>query len=210
MSPQVKIVGVRDVGASAIAIDINAPGGFDARPGQFVKLTAAVDGTDQSRFFSISSPRVDETFEVTVEIDPEGTLGPWLAGCEVGDTLRVDGPFGNVYYEHEDRVVLLAGGPGIGPAIGIAERALSDGNDAAIIYRHDTVIHGDRLDGLQQQDVYVAVLDPGQPLVDAIKPALTGSGQVYIYGFAEFLDAATDALAAAGGEPDRAKLENFG
>lgn len=210
MSSRVKIAAVRDVGASAIAVDITAPPGLDARPGQFVKLTAAVDDVDQSRFFSISSPRVDETFEVTVEIDPEGTLGPWLAGCEVGDTLRVDGPFGNVYYEHEDRVVLLAGGPGVGPAIGIAERALADDNEAAMIYRHDALIHGDRLEGLQQQDVYVAVLDPDQPLDEAIEPALAGGGQVFIYGFAEFLDAATDALAAAGGEPDRAKLENFG
>lgn len=210
MPTQASIAAVREAGAAAIAVDITAPPGFDAQPGQFVKLTATVRGEDRSRFFSISSPHVDETFEVTIEVDPEGTLGPWLAERDPGDELRVDGPFGNTFYEQEDRVVLLAGGPGVGPAVGIAERALDDDNEAAIIYRHDTLIHGDRLDWLQHQDVYVAVLDAEQPLVEAIQPALAGGGQVYIYGFAEFLDAATDALAAAGGEPDQAKLENFG
>lgn len=208
--PQVSLADVRDVGPHAVALDVDCPPGFDAMPGQFVKLTATVDGEDKSRFYSISSPRVGETFEVTIEVDPDGALAPWLAERTAGDTLSISGPFGNTYYEGEPRAVVLAGGPGVGPAVGIAERALEDGNHAAIVYRDETVIHETRLEALRERGVFVAVLRPEQPLVEAVESALADGGQVFIYGFADFLDAAIDAVAEAGGKPDRAKVENFG
>lgn len=210
MTRQVDIVDVRDVGSTAIALDITTPDGFTARPGQFVKLASSINGEEESRFYSISSPDVEETFEVTIKIDPEGTLGPWLANQQAGQTVSLAGPFGNTYYEDEDRVVLLAGGPGVGPAVGIAERALSDGNQAAIVYRDDTIIHADRLEALREQGAFVAVLNTEDSLTKDVEAAITGGGQVYVYGFADFLDAAIDALAAAGGDPEHAKVENFG
>ncbi|MDY6779709.1 MAG: FAD-binding oxidoreductase, partial [Halobacteria archaeon] len=69
-----------------------------------------------------SSPRVGEAFEITVGVDPDGDLSPALADLRTGDTVEVDGPYGRVYYEGGDAVV-LAGGPGVGPAVGIGERA---------------------------------------------------------------------------------------
>lgn len=208
--PRVSLSELRHVGPDAIALDIVCPPEFDAMPGQFVKLTASVDGEDKSRFYSISSPRVGETFEVTIEVDHEGTLGPWLAQRTAGDTLSIAGPFGNTYYEGEARAVVLAGGPGVGPAVGIAERALADGNHAAIVYRHDTPIHEARLEALRDRGAFVAILVPEQPLAGAVESAIAEGGQVFIYGFADFLDAAIDAIAEAGGKPDRAKVENFG
>ncbi|PSQ07100.1 oxidoreductase [Halobacteriales archaeon QS_5_70_15] len=175
-----RIAAVREVGADDIAVDIETPDGFDARPGQFVKLT----GEGESRFYTISSPDVEGAFEVTIEVDPEGTLGPWLAGREPGDTVGVTGPFGNSYYENEPRVVVLAGGPGVGPAVGIGERALADGGTAAVVYLDDSPVH----------------------------EAVTGEDgeQVFVYGFADFLDLATTAIDAAGGDSESAKVENFG
>jgi len=204
---EVTVADVRSVGADAVALDITTPEGFTARPGQFVKV-----GTPdrESRFYTISSPRVGDTFEITVEVDPEGTLAPWLADRETGDRLELSGPFGNTYYEDEPRAVVLAGGPGVGPAVGIAERALADGNDAAVVYCDDTPIHEARLDAVDRDGGYVSILEEGASMVPAVRAALEGGGQVFVYGFADFLDAATDAIAAAGGDPDEAKVENFG
>ena len=203
-----RIVAVRDVGAHDIALDIETPDGFDARPGQFVKLTA--DG--ESRFYTISSPDVEGTFEVTVEVDPEGTLGPWLAEREPDDTVGVAGPFGNDYYEGESRVVVLAGGPGVGPAVGIAERALSEGHAAAVVYLDDSPVHEDRLSELVVAGADVFVLSEEAGLTDATREAITGEAdeQVFIYGFADFLDLATTAIDAVGGDSEGAKVENFG
>ncbi|PSP66951.1 oxidoreductase [Halobacteriales archaeon QH_8_67_27] len=205
---EVTVVAVESVGEDAIAIDFETPEGFAARPGQFVKVALA--GVDESRFYTVSSPDVAGTFEITVGIDPDGEVGPELAALEAGDTVEVSGPFGNAYYENEKRVLILAGGPGVGPAVGIAERALDDGGEAAIVYRDAAPIHDERLTALNERGASVAVLAPESPLERSVADALTDDTQVFVYGFAEFLDDATAAVSAAGGEPDAAKVENFG
>ena len=205
-----KVAAVRTVGPDAIAIDVETPDEFSAQPGQFVKVTLSVDGDEESRFYTISSPDVGGEFEMTVGIDPDGDVAPQLADLEAGDSVRIAGPFGSDYYEGESRAVLLAGGPGIGPAIGIAERALADGNDAAVVYQDDAPIHEDRLDALRERGVLVHVLDGDVDLTDAVAEATSEGGQVFIYGFAGFLDDATAALEAAGVDTDDAKVENFG
>ena len=208
----VTVAAVRAVGPDAVAIEFESPDGFEARPGQFVKLGTEVDGERESRFYTISSPDVTDTFDVTVEIDPEGTLGPLLADLEAGDTLTVSGPYGNAYYEDDPRVVVLAGGPGVGPALGIARRALDDGGEAAVVYRDDTPLHEADLDQLETDGATVHVLDETDDMSAAVTDVVTGSEgeQVFVYGFADFLDAATSAIEAAGGDPDQAKVENFG
>ncbi|QIO22433.1 FAD-dependent oxidoreductase [Haloarcula sp. JP-L23] len=204
------VTAVRSVGPDAVAIDIETPSAFDAQPGQFVKLTLSVDGEDESRFYTISSPDVEGVFEITVGIDPEGAVAPLLADLDAGDSVRIAGPFGSDYYEGEARAVLLAGGPGIGPAVGIAERALDEGNAAAIVYQDATPIHEDRLEALEAAGAVVHVLDGDADLTDAVADAVADGGQVFIYGFADFLDDATAALEAAGVDTDDAKVENFG
>ena len=210
------IIAVRDIGPDAVAIDIETPDGFVAEPGQFVKITAVIDGEAESRFYTISSPDVVGTFELTVSYDPTegGSFSEHLLSLSEGDTIEIMGPFGNDYYEGEARVVVLAGGPGIGPAVGIAERALAEGGEAAVVYRDETPIHRDRLDALADEpdDVDVFVLGADEPLTDAVAAVLTNEAneQVFIYGFAEFLADAEAAIEAAGGDPDDAKAENFG
>ena len=204
----VTVAAVQSVGDDAVAIEFETPEGFEARPGQFGKLTLPT--ADESRFYTVSSPDVAETFEITVEIDPDGDLGPHLAEISAGDTVELSGPFGSSYYEDESRVLVIAGGPGVGPAVGIAERALADGGEAAVVYRDAAPIHDDRLAALSDRGASVAVLDDGEPLTDAVAATLADDTQVFVYGFAEFLDDATEAVAAAGGDPDAAKVENFG
>jgi len=204
------VVDVRDVGPDTVAIDFETPDDFDAQPGQFVKLTLTVDGEDVSRFYTISSPTVEDAFEITVGIDPDGELAPQLGALEAGDGVRIAGPFGSDYYEGESRVIVLAGGPGVGPAVGIAERALDDGNEAAVVYQDDAPVHETRLDALAEAGALVSVIDSGASLTDPVAKAVEDGGQVFIYGFADFLDAATEALDAAGVGTDDAKVENFG
>ena len=212
MDATVAVTAVRDVGPRTIAIEFEAPAGLDAEPGQFLKLTGVVNGEEYARFYTLSSPGVDDTFEITVGIDPEeaGPFSDFLLDLASGDTVEISGPFGRSFYEGEPRVVVLAGGPGVGPAVGIGEAAAADGNEVAIVYRTDAQAHEDRLDALRDAGASVVVTDGD---IDEHVAAAVGSDvdeQVFVYGFEAFVDEATAALAAAGVDPDDAKVENFG
>ena len=145
-------------------------------------------------------------------------VGRWRARAvaaldlDAGDTVTVSGPFGRNYYEGERRVVVLAGGPGIGPAVAIAERALGEDSEAAIVYRDDAPVHEDRLADIAAAGADVFVLTGEEPLTDATAAALSGADgeQTFVYGFSDFLANAEAAIEATGLDPDAAKAENFG
>lgn len=206
---EVAIRAIQSVGPDTIALDLETPAEFDARPGQFVQLSARVDDEEITRHYTLSSRDVGETFEVTIGVDPEGTLSPWLADADPGTTVQIAGPFGQSYYEGEKSVVILAGGPGVGPAVGIGERALADGGNVAIVYQDDQPVHEERLADLSDAGATVLVVSDG--LEEAVATALDDvDGKVFVYGFADFLDDALAAIESAGGDPDGAKTENFG
>lgn len=212
METTVTVTDVTTVGSETVAIEFAAPEGFEAHPGQFVKLMATVDGEGYARFYTLSSADVRDDFEITVEVDPDesGPFSEHLAELTAGDAIEMSGPFGSDYYEDEPRVVVLAGGPGIGPAVGIGERALDDGNEVAIVYQADTPAHEDRLSTLEDRGATVTITaDSITEPVDDIVTDETGE-QVFVYGFEPFVEAAADAIDAAGGDADNAKVENFG
>ncbi|MFC6826236.1 FAD-dependent oxidoreductase [Halopelagius fulvigenes] len=212
MDATVAVTAVRDVGPNTVAIEFESPEGFEAEPGQFVKLSGTVEGEEYSRFYTLSSPGVAETFEVTVGADPEeaGPFSRRLVDLSAGDELEMTGPFGDDHYEGESRVVVLAGGPGVGPAVAIGELAAEDGNEVAIVYQTDAPAHEERLDALRESGASVVVTDGD--IEEAVADAVTAEEgeQVFVYGFADFVAEATDAVEAAGGDADDAKVENFG
>lgn len=210
METAVSIANVEPVGPETVAVELETPEGFDAEPGQFVKLSTDLDGETESAFYTISSPRVTETFEATVGADEDATIGQWLAARSPGDTAELLGPLGETHYEGEQSVVLFAGGPGIGPCVGIAERVLEDDGDVTLVYRDDDPVHEQRLDALEDAGASVRVIDGDADVATAAGDALAGDAQVFVYGFDSFVDEARAALTDAGRDPDDAKIENFG
>lgn len=205
----VPVVSVEPAGGDAVAITFETPPAFDGEPGQFVRLGAEIDDEIVQRFYTLSSPDVDETFEVTVSVDPEGSLGPWLADRDPGDTVTVSGPYGDHYYESEPQVIVVAAGPGIGPAVGIGERAIRDGGEVAVVYPADQEIHADRLESLSRDGARLVPFDDDLP--SAIVEALDAvPGTPFVYGFEGFISEAARGLREAGVDTDDAKIESFG
>ncbi|WP_313691522.1 FAD-dependent oxidoreductase [Halorarum halobium] len=209
MDATITVRSVTEVGPDTVAVAFDSPAAFDAKPGQFARLTAEVDGEPESRFYTVSSPDADGTFETTVGLDG-GDFSAELAALDPGDTVELSGPFGDEYYEGESRAVVLAGGPGIGPAVAIAEAALETGNDAAVVYRDDRPAHVDRLDDIRERGASVVVTEGD--IADPVADAVTGAEgeRAFVYGFAGFVEDASEALAAAGADVDDAKIESFG
>ncbi|ARS88595.1 ferredoxin--NADP reductase [Natrarchaeobaculum aegyptiacum] len=209
----VTVDAVTDVGPDTVALALETPEDFDALPGQFVLLRAEPGGVDEAvaRHYTLSSPSVDETFELTVGVDPDGDLSPWLADLEGGETVHVEGPYGTITYEGDSDVVAVAGGPGIGPAVAIAEAAHDAGHDAAVVYQDDAPAHRERLDALEAAGAAVTVLDADadEALADAIETHVD-DGEIYAFGFSDFVTFVADAIEEAGGDADAAHIENFG
>ena len=214
MDATVTVTSVEEVGSDTYAIRFDTPAGFVAEPGQFVKLGTEIDGESVSRFYTLSSPTTEGTFEVTVAIDAEegGDFSRFLVDIEPGVEMSLSGPFGDQYYDGEGRVVVLAGGPGVGPAVAIARRAIDDGGEAAVVYRDDDPAHGARLDDLGEDGASIEVLGGDAELTEPVAHALAGDDDeaVFVYGFADFVDDARAAIEAAGGDAADAKVENFG
>lgn len=210
----VTVEDVREVGPETVALRLRTPEGFDAAPGQFVLLRAEVGGEEIARHYTLSSPAVTERFEITVGIDPEGDLSPWLASLSGGETVHVEGPFGTIAYEGGEDVVAVAGGPGIGPAVAIAEAARGAGREAAVVYRYDgdRPAHGDRLEELEADGASVTLLKSDEE-ADCLAAAVADhadDGRFYVFGFESFVHGVADAIEEAGSDPDDAAIENFG
>jgi ferredoxin-NADP reductase len=204
--PQVTVAAVEDVGTRTVALELETPEGFDAEPGQFLLVRATVDGVEETGYYTLSSPDVQGTMEVTVEYVPEGTLAPWLAERSAGDEIEIEGPFGDVRYTGEGDAVVLAEGPGIGPAVGIAERARREGHDATVVFWGEEPPHRERLDALEDDGATILVVESLRDASDALVRA--GDATVYVFGFESFVrDAKT---VAEGVGVDDIRAESFG
>ncbi|MFC6770172.1 FAD-dependent oxidoreductase, partial [Halorubrum pallidum] len=115
METTVTVSAVETVGRNTYALRFHAPDDFAAEPGQFVKLGTEIDGESIARFYTLSSPTVGDSFEVTVGIDPDdgGDFSAFLANAAAGTEMTLSGPYGDQHYAGESRAVVVAGGPGV-------------------------------------------------------------------------------------------------
>jgi ferredoxin-NADP reductase len=205
---QVTVAAVETVGPDTVALELRTPADFAADPGQFVLVRGTVDGVEETGYYTLSSPDTEGTMEITVEAPPEATLAPWLADRQPDDVVEIEGPFGDVRYTGEGPVAVLAEGPGIGPAVGIAERARRAGHGATVIFEGSDPPHRDRLDALAADGATVRIVESVAEATDAVAAAEDADATVYAFGFESFVRAATEAAAAAG--VDDLRAESFG
>lgn len=205
--PKLQITRLENVGDRTIAIEVETPSDFEAYPGQFVLVRGIIGGEEETGYYTISSPTVEETFEMTVAVDPDGTLGPWLNTRTLNDELTVEGPFGDIQYTGDGDAIVLAGGPGIGPAIGIAESARDKDYDVTIVYGGSNPPHERRLTALEQDGATIVFSSDLDAAVDSLD--LSGV-ETYVFGFQSFVNEAKAALSEADMDLEDVEIESFG
>lgn len=104
--------------------------------GQYITLWA---NPNTPRCYSIAScPATSNYIECHIRIWPEGTFGQWLIEkTDIGDTLQLQGPFGNVVYDTKSDLthapVLMVGiSTGLSPLLGVLRTALHQKHQAPI------------------------------------------------------------------------------
>lgn len=95
------------------------------KPGQYVQLKAPLyDGNDEEvyRAYSLaSSPSEKNYIELVIGYVPEGIATTYVhQHLEVGDVVNINGPYGDFYYQENDReMAMVAVGTGVAPILSI-------------------------------------------------------------------------------------------
>lgn len=112
------------------------PPTIDFKPGQYAQLE--VPGLEIQRAYSIASNPDDKTYvELIIRQVPQGKATTFVhKALEVGDKIRLLGPFGHFYLdEHSERdIVCIAGGSGKAPIRSILFYLKNHGMDRKVKY----------------------------------------------------------------------------
>ncbi len=98
--------------------DLIDPSEIEQRPGQYVQIEAPSPEGPVFRAYSISSPAYEKNkVQLNVRVVPGGIASTYLHGLEVGDDVRLTGPYGEFRLsEDPDReIVCVGGGCGMAP-----------------------------------------------------------------------------------------------
>jgi ferredoxin-NADP reductase len=219
--------------ARTLALDVVDWPGHVAGQHVDVRLTAP-DGYTAVRPYSIASRPDSDRVELTVELDSEGEVSPYLAReVVVGDRLEVRGPLGGWFVwrpTQPEPVQLIAGGSGIVPLVSmLRSRVGSDSSTpfrllysvrapSAVLYADDLARLGER-HGVEITFAYTRKAPDGWsgPVgrLDAARlaAAVWAPGEratTYICGPTAFVETVADVLLAAGHEASRIRTERFG
>lgn len=119
---------MEDVTSVIKRLKLKLPEGEDIsfKPGQFIQLKAPIyEGNDEEvyRAYSIaSSPYDKDHIELFIGYVPNGICTTYVhKHLKVGDTVQINGPYGDFYFQEDsDReIVLVAAGTGIAPILSI-------------------------------------------------------------------------------------------
>lgn len=113
---------------------------FNFKPGQYVMMTAQIDGKPISRFYSIStSPARPYNFSITIKRVPGGLMSNWMhEHFHEGDYISIEGPQGNFNFINlpSKKALMLSGGSGITPVMSMARWLYDMASDVDIHFVH--------------------------------------------------------------------------
>ncbi|TDR56907.1 nitric oxide dioxygenase [Halomonas ventosae] len=108
----------------------------DHQPGQFIGVRLTIDGEPVYRHYSLSDVPNGDHYRISVKREPQGRASRHLHDAmDVGDTLELLPPAGDLTLEEGDEPLLLAsGGVGQTPMLPMARHALAQGR--RVVYLH--------------------------------------------------------------------------
>lgn len=109
--------------------------------GQHISVVANINGKEMARSYTpISNNTTAGYFDILVKTYPTGNVSKHIDAMEIGDSLRVRGPFGNMKYTPNmcKHINMIAGGTGITPMFQVIEAICSNPQDKTTV----TLLYG--------------------------------------------------------------------
>ncbi len=165
---EVEILEVLELAENRKGWVVSRPQSFDYQPGQYMLIEIMEDyGTP----FSLASSPTEPVLKFATVIRQESELKELMDAKQPGEHFILSGPFGDLVYEDEAKVALVAGGIGVTPFVGIlkylTERQLP--TQATLLYSCRSLAAAafhDQLEELAGENeairtVYAVTADPG-------------------------------------------------
>jgi len=199
----------RDLSPSVREFEIRPERGVRAwSVGSHLDLRVLVDGREEKRSYSLvglpDGPGADEVYRIAVRrADPGRGGSRWLWSLQTGDELLIGEP--NNHFEvgwSAPHTLLVAGGIGITPILGMALQLAQRGAPLRMLYAArcaDELIYRDTLQAALDDRLSLLCSDAGQRIdLDAEIAALPPGGQLALCGPLSLMDAARAAWLRSG------------
>ncbi|MCU7724251.1 ferredoxin--NADP reductase [Actinoplanes sp. KI2] len=213
-----------DAHSLVLAVPPALAAAFAYRPGQYLTVLVPQNGGNVARCYSLSSsPHTDADLKITVKRVRDGQASNWICDhVRAGGTLELLPPAGEFTPASlDDDLLLLAGGSGITPVIGIIKSVLATGRGRlTLIYANRderSVIFAAELDALRERHgnrltvTHWLDSERGAPdaaaLADLIAPV--SGREAYVCGPEPFVAVSRKALQKAGVPEERIRVERF-
>jgi len=197
---------------------------FAYRPGQYLTVLVPQNGGNVARCYSLSSsPHTDDNLKITVKRVRDGQASNWICDhVRAGETLELLPPAGEFTPATlDDDLLLLAGGSGITPVMGIIKSVLAHGSgrvalvyanrdEDSVIFRAELAALGDRY-GDRLAVTHWLDSERGAPeaavLAELLAPV--AGREAYVCGPEPFVAVSRKALQEAGVPEERIRVERF-
>jgi ferredoxin-NADP reductase len=188
--------------------------------GSHLDLRVLVDGAEQKRSYSLvglpDAPGADEVYRIAVRRAEPGRGGSrWLWSLQTGDELLIGEP--NNHFEialQAPHTLLVAGGIGITPMLGMAQLLARRGGSVRMLYAARSaaeLVYGNALHQALGERLRTCCSDRGERFdLEAEIADLPPEGQLALCGPLRLIDAARDAWARAGRPQAALRFETFG
>lgn len=110
---------------------------FEFVPGQWVSIFADINGKKITRAYSLASLPNENTFEICLNLVPDGHFTPFLFNLEPGQTVSMKGPVGNfTLRDPQKESIFVATGTGVVPFRAILRQPqfLESGTPATLLF----------------------------------------------------------------------------
>jgi 3-ketosteroid 9alpha-monooxygenase subunit B len=213
-----------DAHSLVLAVPPALTAAFAYRPGQYLTVLVPRNGGNVARCYSLSSsPHTDADLKITVKRVRDGQASNWICDhVRAGGTLDLLPPAGEFSPASlDDDLLLLAGGSGITPVIGIIKSVLANGrgrlalvyanrDERSVIFAAELAAlrerHGDRLTVTHWLDSERGAPEPAT-LAETITEFSTR--EAYVCGPEPFVAVSRKALQKAGVPEERIRVERF-
>ncbi len=97
---------------------------FGFVPGQFISLSALIDGKTITRAYSFAGVPDRNRVELCLNLVPGGPFSPYLFAMQPGDEVEGKGPYGGFIFRDPGHTLCIATGTGIAPFRGMLRERL--------------------------------------------------------------------------------------